>query len=129
MKKILMLFVLLSCISVYGEEITYIYDNVSQEVINTNKGTIKWEPYMQELEKTIKKNWWPLKDYSLRRTVVRFVVAKDGNLYDLKILKSSRIKQIDEAALNAVRKSAPFKPLPKEYNGNAIPIEYTFDIH
>ena len=82
---------------------------------------------MQELEQTLKGNWHPPKNNNSKRTVINFIVAKDGNFNNLRIIKSSGIEQVDEAALNAVQKSAPFKPLPKEYNGEYVPIEFVFD--
>jgi len=34
---------------------------------------------------------------------------------------------MDAAAIEAVKASSPFEPLPKEYKGESIPIEFTFD--
>jgi outer membrane biosynthesis protein TonB len=33
----------------------------------------------------------------------------------------------DNAALNAVKLAAPFRPLPPEYKGQNIDIQFTFD--
>jgi protein TonB len=46
------------------------------------------------------------------RVKIRFVVSKDGSLADIKILKSSRYKNLDEAALAAVKRAAPFPRPP-----------------
>jgi len=41
-------------------------------------------------------------------------IKKDGTLYNIKIIKSSGDKKLDEAAKRIVRISAPFSPLPKQ---------------
>jgi outer membrane biosynthesis protein TonB len=34
---------------------------------------------------------------------------------------------VDQAALNAVKATAPFRPLPSEFTGSSIDIQFTFD--
>lgn len=41
-------------------------------------------------------------------------IKADGNIYSMRISKSSGIPELDEAAKNIVRMSAPFAPLPLE---------------
>jgi periplasmic protein TonB len=48
------------------------------------------------------------------RVVVRFVLLADGNVRDISVVKSSRNKLLDEAALAAVRESLPFPRPPKK---------------
>jgi len=45
---------------------------------------------------------------------VQFVLLKDGTLSDIKILKSSRHKKLDEAAVQALIKASPF-PKPPDF--------------
>jgi protein TonB len=46
------------------------------------------------------------------RVHIEFVLSNDGTLSDIKILKSSRHKNLDEAALEAIKKAAPFPRPP-----------------
>jgi protein TonB len=46
------------------------------------------------------------------RVRVQFVVLKDGTLLDIKILKSSRHRKLDEAAIAAIKRAAPFPKPP-----------------
>ena len=46
------------------------------------------------------------------RVHIEFVLLNDGTLSDIKILKSSRHKNLDEAALEAIKKAAPFPRPP-----------------
>lgn len=89
---------------------------------------VPWGPYMRELEYRIKSNWKPNKDNRSKRVVVMFTVEKDGSIKDgVEIIVSSGSKSGDDAAVEAVEKTAPFRPLPKEFEGENVPIEFTFD--
>ncbi len=84
-------------------------------------------PYMRELQRRIKRNWHPPRGNESKRVVLLFKVSKDGKLLRLNINKSSGVASADDAALEAIRMSAPFRPLPPEYQGNDIDIQFTFD--
>lgn len=84
-------------------------------------------PYMRELQRRIKRNWHPPRGNESKRVVVLFKVSRDGRLLRLNINKSSGVSDADDAALDAVRMSAPFRQLPPEYQGNDIDIQFTFD--
>lgn len=84
-------------------------------------------PYMRELQRRIKMNWDPPKGNESKRVVLLFKIAKDGRLLSCSVYKSSGLKNADDAALNAVKLTAPFKPLPAEYKGQSIDIQFTFD--
>jgi|GEM_PF-6076215 len=83
--------------------------------------------YMENLQKKIKANWYPVKDYGNKRIVVMFKVDRNGKLLNLKILKSSNNQKQDKIALEAVKKSAPFDPLPAKYKEKDVDIQFTFD--
>lgn len=84
-------------------------------------------PYMRELQRRIKMNWDPPKGNESKRVVLLFKIAKDGRLLSLRVFKSSSIPNADKAALNAVELTAPFRPLPPEFKGASIDIQFTFD--
>lgn len=84
-------------------------------------------PYMRELQRRIKMNWDPPKGNESKRVVLLFKIAKDGRLLSCSVYKSSGLPNADKAALNAVRLTAPFKPLPAEFKGSSIDIQFTFD--
>lgn len=48
------------------------------------------------------------------RVKIQFELSKDGTLSDIKIIKSSHHKDLDEAALEAIKKASPF-PSPPAY--------------
>jgi TonB family protein len=61
--------------------------------------------------------------------VVIFSVGRNGELYGLRLGRTSGSQQTDQAALDAIQRSGPFEPLPAEYAGDQIQINFTFDIN
>lgn len=86
-----------------------------------------WGPYMRELERRIKRNWNPPKGDSSKRVVVYFKIARDGKLLAVNVSRSSGVPLADQAARAAIELTAPFAPLPPEYKGSSIDIDFTFD--
>ena len=84
-------------------------------------------PYMRELQRRIKMNWDPPKGNESKRVVLLFKIAKDGRLLSCSVFKSSGLQNADKAAINAVHLAAPFRPLPPEFKGQSIDIQFTFD--
>jgi TonB family protein len=84
-------------------------------------------PYMRELQRRIKFNWNPPKGNESKRVVLLFKIAKSGQLLSCRVFRSSGLPAADQAALNAVKLTAPFRPLPAEYKGSSIDIQFTFD--
>ena len=84
-------------------------------------------PYMRELQRRIKMNWDPPKGNESKRVVLLFKIAKDGRLLSCRVHKSSGLPSADQAALKAVELTAPFKPLPPDFKGQNIDIQFTFD--
>lgn len=84
-------------------------------------------PYMRELQRRIKLNWDPPKGNESKRVVLLFKIAKDGRLLSCRVHKSSGLPSADQAALKAVELTAPFRPLPADFRGQSIDIQFTFD--
>lgn len=59
------------------------------------------------------------------RTTVAFLIMPDGAISELEIIKSSRKKALDQAAISAVRKASPFPRPPRKLFNGSIPMELT----
>jgi protein TonB len=81
---------------------------------------------MNNLQKNIKSNWNPPKINKSKKVTLLFKVGKDGQLLALKVYKSSGNSLMDKAALKAVKNTAPFAPLPREFKGKAVDIQFDF---
>lgn len=82
--------------------------------------------YMQELQRRIKRAWFPVRSDLSNRVVVMFKIHRSGAASDISIRRSSGIARHDNAALSAVQNAAPFPPLP-EFSPESVEIEFTFD--
>lgn len=82
-------------------------------------------PYVNELKRNIRWNW---KAPKVNKRVELFLrIAKDGRLVILNVKRTSEIGEVDNAALNAVKKCMPLNPLPSKYNKNYLDVIFTFD--
>ncbi len=57
---------------------------------------------------------------------ITFTINKNGSLGAIKVTKSSSMPQIDNAALDAVKHSAPFDALPTDA-GKSVDIQFSFE--
>jgi TonB family protein len=87
---------------------------------------VDWGPYMADLQRRIKRAWYPPKGNESKRVKVMFKVHKDGQVTNLRMLVSSGLAIADQAALKAIENAAPFRPLPDGAD-DAVDIEFTFD--
>lgn len=61
------------------------------------------------------------------QTIVYFRIEKSGQVTDVKIEQSSGITPLDLSAVRAVKASAPFPPLPREYEDDYLGIHLIFE--
>lgn len=87
---------------------------------------VDFGPYMADLQRRIKRAWFPPKGNESKRVVVVFKVHRGGELSHLRLDKSSGVAVADEAALKAVENAAPFRPLPAGAPDD-VDIQFTFD--
>lgn len=87
---------------------------------------VDFGPYMKELQHQIKQSWHPPRNWESKHVTVLFKVWRDGTLTDLRLDKKSGSLLADEAALEAVQRTAPFARLPNEAPKN-VDISFTFD--
>jgi TonB family protein len=87
---------------------------------------VDFGPYMADLQRRIKRAWFPPKGNESKRVVVVFKVHRGGELSNLRIDHSSGVAVADQAALKAVENAAPFRPLPAGASDD-VDIQFTFD--
>ena len=127
MKKLVLLLAIISFMPLFAKENITIENQNDAKTVTKQYQNINWGPYMRDLETGIKRNWTPPKSDKTRRIVVGLSIAKDGKLLNHRIIKSSGTPLADRAAMEAVKQSSPFKPLPEEFKGKWVAIEFTFD--
>ena len=103
---------------------TYVSRPTAAPKINTDD--IDLGPYIRKLQQAIKYNWNPTENNAQKRVVTSCVIAKNGNLLNYFVKESSGDKLLDKTAINAIKKSAPFSPLPSNLKEDSIEIQFTF---
>jgi TonB family protein len=61
------------------------------------------------------------------QTIVYFRIEKNGQVTDVKVEQSSGLTPLDLSAVRAVKASAPFPPLPREYEDDYLGIHLIFE--
>ncbi len=84
-------------------------------------------PYINELKRNIRWNWKYPRGYENKKVELFLRIAKDGRLIILNVKRTSEIGEVDNAALNAVRKTLPLNPLPSAYKKGFLDVVFTFD--
>ena len=87
---------------------------------------IDFGPYMADLQRRIKRAWFPPKGNESKRVMVVFKVHRNGTMSNLRLARSSGLAIADQAALKAVTNAAPFRPLPAGAPED-VDIQFTFD--
>lgn len=83
--------------------------------------------YMKDMQSRIKMNWEPPKKNVSSKVVLLFKINKNGELLNYSIFESSGDNEIDTAAINALKKTAPFHSFPKNFKENSVNVQFSFD--
>jgi len=63
------------------------------------------------------------------RVYVTFEIGRDGSINNLQMSQSSGVPEVDRSATRAVLASNPLQPLPPDYPGGSVKVEFYFDFH
>lgn len=129
MKKSTLILIILLMTICFNVNQTFSKENVFPQDIkslNTNYNQ-NIELYLKEIQDTIQKNWLPPQSYKTKNTIVKFTIGRNGELLSLNLDNTSKNDIIDKAALDAIRVSEPFNPLPKDFKDDTLDIEYVFN--
>jgi TonB family protein len=83
------------------------------------------DAYVKHLSERIKSKWITPKVTKALNSVVSFTLNSDGQIVDLKLKQPSGVQVADQAAMNTIKRAAPFGVLPKAANGKFTMV-YTF---
>lgn len=78
--------------------------------------------YLKNIKYETEKAWNPPVYYLKHTSEVYFRVNKDGSISNIKLSKSSKVPQLDERAVETVKKLPKFGKLPSYYIGEFIEI-------
>jgi protein TonB len=87
--------------------------------------------YVHIIQQKISENWLKYEvDSGItsgQRVYVSFDVARDGHPSNVRLEQSSGVPALDILAERAVQRIDTFGPLPQEYSGNKVSVEFWFD--
>jgi protein TonB len=61
------------------------------------------------------------------RVYLTFDVLRDGRPSNVQVEQSSGIPSLDQSAIRAIQRIDTFGPLPSDYSGNKVSVEFWFD--
>ncbi len=89
--------------------------------------------YVQAVQRKVSSNWLQSTiDPNIvvaPRVVVTFDILRDGRIANAQITRSSGNYSVDTSALRAVQNSSPLNPLPGNYSGSHVSVDFWFDFH
>ena len=91
----------------------------------------KYGWYVQVIQRKVSDNWLKYevdpRITSAQRVYITFDVARDGHPNNVQVEQSSGIPSLDQSATRALQRIDTFGPLPPDYSGSKISVEYWFD--
>ena len=91
----------------------------------------KYAWYVQVIQRRVSENWMKYevdpRVTSAQRVYITFDVAHDGHPGNIRIEQSSGVPSLDISATRALQRIDTFGPLPNDYPGSKISVEYWFD--
>ncbi|MGA8182907.1 MAG: TonB family protein [Terriglobia bacterium] len=99
-------------------------------ILSDTKG-VNFGPYLARVVYIVRRNWYAVIPESARlgekgRVALVFEIVKDGSVPQLRLLASSGSQALDRAALASIRASNPFPPLPQQFTGKHLVLEFIY---
>ena len=91
----------------------------------------EYAAYLEEVKRRVERAWrYPLlaQERGLAgKLVIEFAIRQDGRLARLRLADSSGVSILDDAALEAIRKAAPYSPLPEAMGLDRLNVVASFE--
>jgi len=101
------------------------------ELLSDPQG-VDFRPYLIRVLAAVRRNWFAVLPESARlgnqrgRVMVQFAIDRKGSVPKLVISVPSGAQPLDRAAVAGISASNPFPPLPAEFKGEQIRLQFTF---
>jgi len=105
--------------------------NLSSLELMSDPMGVDFKPYLIRILATVKRNWQAVMPESVRlgrrgRVLIQFAISRDGSVPKLVIASGSGADALDRAAVASISASNPFPPLPDEFQGQQVRLQFTF---
>ena len=97
----------------------------------SDPGGADFRPYLMSILAIVKRNWQAVIPETARlgrqgRVQILFIIDRSGSVPKLVIGVPSGTDSLDRAAVAGVSASQPFPPLPQDFHGSQIKLQFTF---
>jgi len=92
---------------------------------------VDFRPYLMQVLANVRRNWFAVYPESAKlgargKVQIQFAISKDGSIPKMVIVMPSGAEALDRAAVAGISASNPLPPLPTEYAGSVIRLQFTF---
>lgn len=92
---------------------------------------VDFRPYLIRIMSLVRQNWFAVIPESARlgnrgTVQLQFIISRNGQVPKLVIAMTSGTDSLDRAAVAGVSASVPFPPLPQEFKGQEIRVQFSF---
>lgn len=100
------------------------------QLLSDPKG-VDFKPYMILVLQAVRRNWLAILPESARsgrrgRVIVQFAIDRTGGVPKVVIAEGAGADALDRAAVAAISASVPLPPLPADYKGDQIRLQFAF---
>lgn len=115
------------------DQFNNLHPNFSTEaptILSDTRG-VDFGPYLARIVYIVRRNWLAVIPESARlgekgRVAIVFEILKDGTVPQMRMVASSGSDPLDRAAMTGIRASSPFPPLPSEFTGEHLVLQFIF---
>ena len=87
--------------------------------------------YVRVVQQKVSENWLKYEvdpqHQTAQRVYITFDVMRDGHPANVQVEQSSGVPSLDQSATRAIQRIDTFGPLPSDYAGNKVSVEFWFD--
>src|SRR6266849_4716943 len=87
--------------------------------------------YVQAVQRKVTENWLKYevdpRISEAKRVYITFDIARDGHPSNVQVEQSSGVPSLDQSSVRALQRIDYFGPLPPDYSGSKVSVEYWFD--
>jgi TonB family protein len=92
---------------------------------------VDFRPYLIRVMTSVKQHWMAILPESARmgrrgKVAIQFSISRDGQVPKLVIATASGAEALDRAAVAGISASVPFPPLPPEFKGDRVVLQFNF---
>jgi periplasmic protein TonB len=87
--------------------------------------------YVQKVNRTVSDRWYQVeidpRVSNARRVYLTFDIDRSGTPSNVRVEQTSGVPSLDQSAMRALQRIDTFGPLPPEYTGSKVSVEFWFD--